>query len=96
PGVAEQALRAVEAADRQDIVLATFDISRPVLEAVRDGNVLFAIDQQMFLQTYLSILSLVTHIQYRLAPVAAAPTGPAFITDENAGEIIELAGQGIH
>lgn len=96
PGVAEQALRAVEAAGREDIVLATFDISKPVLEAVRDGNLLFAIDQQMFLQTYLSILSLVTYIQYRLAPVAAAPTGPAFITAENAGEIIELAGQGIH
>ncbi len=97
PGVAEQALRAIEAADRQDsVTLATFDISKPVLEAVRDERILFAIDQQMFLQTYLSAVTLATYILWRLSPVAATPTGPSFVTKENAEEIIELAGRGIH
>lgn len=97
PGVAEQALRAIEAADRQDAVtLATFDISKPVLEAVRDENILFAIDQQMFLQTYLSAVTLTSYILWRLSPVSAAPTGPSFVTADNAEEIIELAGRGIH
>jgi simple sugar transport system substrate-binding protein len=97
PGVAEQALRAIEAAGKQDsVTLATFDISKPVLEAVQSENILFAIDQQMFLQTYLSAVTLATYILYRLSPVAAAPTGPAFVTRDNAEEIIELADRGIH
>lgn len=97
PDVGEQGLRALEAAGRRDSVqIGTFDISPGVLASVRDGNLLFAIDQQMFLQTYLSAVSLVTYLQYRLSPVAAAPTGPSFVTSEDAEEIIELADQGIH
>jgi simple sugar transport system substrate-binding protein len=63
---------------------------------VQNGDILFAIDQQMYLQTYLSVLSLVTWAQYRLAPVAAVPTGPLFVDADSAAEIIELSGQGIH
>ncbi|BBL79208.1 sugar ABC transporter substrate-binding protein [Rubrobacter xylanophilus] len=97
PGVAEQAMRAIRSAGRQDSVkLATFDISKPVLRAVQDGRILFAIDQQMFLQTYLSAVTLATYILWRLSPVSAAPTGPSFVTADNAEEIIELAGRGIH
>jgi simple sugar transport system substrate-binding protein len=97
PGVAEQALRAVEEAGRQDSVqVATFDISPAVLEAVRDGNLLFAIDQQMFLQTYLSVVFLTQYIQNRLVPATAVPSGPVFVTQQDAEEILKLAGQGIH
>jgi simple sugar transport system substrate-binding protein len=97
PDVGEQGLRALEATGRRDSVkVGTFDISPDVLKAVRDGDLLFAIDQQMFLQTYLSALTLITYIQYRLSPVTAVPTGPDFVTADNAQEIIELSGQGIH
>jgi simple sugar transport system substrate-binding protein len=97
PEAAAQALRAVEAAGRQDSVqVATFDISPDVLKAVRDGNLLFAIDQQMFLQTYASAVTLVNWIQYRLSPVTAVPTGPSFVTKDTAAEIIKLSADGIH
>jgi simple sugar transport system substrate-binding protein len=97
PGVAEQALRAVEDSGRADeIQLATFDISPAVLEAVRDGNLLFAIDQQMYLQTYLSVVFLTQYIQNRLRPAAAVPSGPVFVTQDDAEQILELADQGIH
>jgi simple sugar transport system substrate-binding protein len=97
PGVAEQALRAVEAAGRQDSVqVATFDISPAVLEAVRDGSLLFAIDQQMFLQTYLSVVFLTQYVQNRLIPATAVPSGPVFVSQQDAEEILKLAGQGIH
>jgi simple sugar transport system substrate-binding protein len=97
PEAAAQALRAVEAAGRKDSVqVATFDISPDVLKAVRDGNLLFAIDQQMFLQTYASAITLVSWIQYRLSPVTAVPTGPSLVTKDTAGEIIKLSGEGIH
>jgi simple sugar transport system substrate-binding protein len=97
PEAAAQALRAVEAAGRKDSVkVATFDISPDVLKAVQSGDLLFAIDQQMFLQTYASIVTLVTWIQYRLSAVTAVPTGPAFVTADTAQQILKLSGQGIH
>jgi simple sugar transport system substrate-binding protein len=97
PDAAIQALRAVEATGRQDSVkVATFDISPEVLKAVQKGDLLFAIDQQMFLQTYASAVTLTNWIQYRLSPVTAVPTGPSFVTKDNAQDIIELSGQGIH
>jgi simple sugar transport system substrate-binding protein len=96
-GVETQAMRAVEAAGRQDSVqVATFDISPDVLKSVQAGDLLFAIDQQMFLQTYQSVVTLVTWIQYRLSPVTAVPTGPSFVTADNAQEILKLSGEGIH
>jgi simple sugar transport system substrate-binding protein len=97
PGAAEQTLKAIKDSGRAgDVKLATFDISAAVLEAVKAGEILFAIDQQMFLQTYLAILSLVTYAQYRLRPVTAVPSGPLFVDQESAQDIIELSAEGIH
>jgi simple sugar transport system substrate-binding protein len=97
PDAAIQALRAVGSAGRQDSVkVATFDISPDVLKAVQKGDLLFAIDQQMFLQTYASVVTLINWVQYRLSPVTAVPTGPSFVTKDNAQDIIELSSQGIH
>jgi simple sugar transport system substrate-binding protein len=97
PDTAEQALRVVQEVGKQDSVqVATFDISPDVLKAVQNGDLLFAIDQQMFMQTYQSAVFLVQHIQNRLSPVTAVPTGPKFVTKEDANEILELADQGIH
>ena len=95
PGTAEQMLRAVEAQGmRGSVQLATFDISPTVLEAVRNGEMLFAIDQQMFMQTYLSVAFLVPYIQYRRSPVAAVPSGPNFVTAQDAQELMELSAGG--
>ena len=97
PDTAEQALRAVDEAGVADRVqVATFDISPGVLEAVRDGRLLFAIDQQMYMQTYQSLVFLVQYIQNLVNPVSAVPTGPDFVTQEDAEQIIKLAKQGIH
>jgi simple sugar transport system substrate-binding protein len=97
PGVAEQALRAVEDTGKRDTVkVATFDVSPAVLKAVQDGGLLFAIDQQMFLQTYLSVLALINYIQYRVTPIGAVTSGPNFVTGEDAQEILELSDKGFH
>ena len=97
PGAAEQALKAIKDSGKADKVkLATFDISPAVLEAVKANEILFAIDQQMYFQTYMAILSLVTYAQYRLRPVTAVPSGPLFVDQESAADIIKLSGEGIH
>jgi simple sugar transport system substrate-binding protein len=97
PGAAEQALRALqEAGAAGRVKLATFDISPAVLQAVARKQILFAIDQQMFFQTYMSVLSLVTYAQWRLAPVSAVPSGPLFVDASTANTISKLAAKGIH
>lgn len=96
PQGAIPALNALEGSDRGDqLTFGTFDLGPEILEAIRDGNIAFAIDQQQFLQGYLPVVFLTNYIQYGLAPAAEVPTGPAFVTQGNAEEVIELSEQGI-
>ena len=94
--VAEPALAAVEEAGKGDSVkLATIDLSPGVLRAVRDGKLLFASDQQQFLAGYLPVVLLSLYKQYGIRPPAFVPTGPSYVTDENAAQVIELSKKGI-
>ena len=77
------------------MLVATFDLSPDVLAAIRDGNMLFAIDQQQYLQGYLPIVYLTLYIQNLNTPgQLLIPTGPGFVTQDNAASIIELSAQG--
>lgn len=77
------------------IPLATFDLSPEVLEAVRDGNMLFAIDQQQYLQGYLPIV-LLTLYNTNLNTIAndVLMTGPGFVTQDTAAQVIDLSAAG--
>jgi simple sugar transport system substrate-binding protein len=77
------------------IQLATFDLSPEVLEAIRDGNMLFAIDQQQYLQGYLPIV-LLTLFNTNLNTIAnnVVMTGPGFVTQETAAQVIDLSAAG--
>ena len=50
--------RCARAASSRSVTLATFDLSPEVLTAVRDGDMLFAVDQQPYLQGYLPVILL--------------------------------------
>lgn len=78
-----------------EIQLATFDLSPEVLEAVRDGNMLFAIDQQQYIQGYLPIVLLALYNE-NLNTIAndVLMTGPGFVTQENAAQVIDLSAAG--
>lgn len=90
------ALEALRAQDKLgSIQLATFDLSPEVLQALVDGEMLFAIDQQQYLQGYLPIVLLTlqaTNLNTIANPVLM--TGPGFVTQENAAQVIALAEQG--
>jgi simple sugar transport system substrate-binding protein len=78
--------------------LATFDLSPEVLEAVAAGNMLFAIDQQQYLQGYMPVVMLTLYNQYGgLLPGGGGVvlTGPGFVTQDNAAAVIELSAAGI-
>ncbi|HEX2619376.1 MAG TPA: sugar ABC transporter substrate-binding protein [Phototrophicaceae bacterium] len=77
------------------VKLATFDLSPDVLAAVRDGNMLFAIDQQQYMQGYLPIVYLTLYLENLNTPGnILIPTGPGFVTADNAARIIELSAAG--
>ncbi len=96
PTGAAPALAALEESGQLgQIMLATFDLSPDVLEAVRDGNMLFAIDQQQYLQGYLPIVMLTLYVE-NLNTVAnpVIMTGPGFVTADNAERVIDLSAAG--
>jgi simple sugar transport system substrate-binding protein len=96
PSAAEPTLQALEEGDLLDKAkLATFDLSPGVLEAIRDGKMIFAIDQQQFLQGYLPVALLTLYHKYGVMPAGTVMTGPGFVTKENAAQVIDLSAKGI-
>jgi simple sugar transport system substrate-binding protein len=96
PGGALPALEALRGLDKlSTIKLATFDLAPEVLKAIQAGEMLFAIDQQQYLQGYLPIVLLTlyaTNLNTIANPVLM--TGPGFVTQENAAQVIELSAAG--
>jgi simple sugar transport system substrate-binding protein len=96
PSAAEPTLAALEQIEMLDQVkFGTFDLSPGVLEAIDAGRMMFAIDQQQFLQGYLPIQLLRLHELYGLMPAGTVMTGPGFVTQENAAQVIDLSAKGI-
>ena len=93
---------ALEAAGRlsqraADVKIGTFDLGPEVLDAVRRGKLLFAVDQQPYLQGYLPVVLLTQRARYGLFPAEGdvVATGPNFVTRENAAKAIELSRRSI-
>jgi simple sugar transport system substrate-binding protein len=96
PGGAAPALAAIGASGmRSRVRLATFDLSPEVLQAVRAKRMLFAVDQQPYLQGYLPITLLAERARHQLMPARGLiPTGPQFVTPRNAGRVLALSRRG--
>ena len=90
--IAVQALRL-----RAGFRMATFDLSPDVLTAVERGRLEFAVDQQPYLQGSLAVSFLAQRVRYGLFPAEGEvfPTGPRFVTREDARAVQRLARQGI-
>ncbi|TMB75520.1 MAG: sugar ABC transporter substrate-binding protein [Chloroflexi bacterium] len=96
PTGATPALKALQDLNKTgQIKLATFDLSSDVLQAIKNGQMLFAIDQQQYLQGYLPIV-LLTLYKTNLNTIAndVLQTGPGFVTSANVTQVIQLTAQG--
>ncbi|OXS35766.1 substrate-binding domain-containing protein [Streptomyces sp. XY006] len=96
---AQYALTAVEAVRRAGsrAEVATFDLNRNLVRAVRDGSVQFAVDQQPYLQGYLAVDALwLYRTNGNVSGGGAAPvlTGPAFVTRSNVSSVARFAAAG--
>jgi simple sugar transport system substrate-binding protein len=83
------AIAAIKSLSGRKINLATFDLSKDVLAAISSGDMLFAVDQQQFLQGYLPVMFLTYYNLYGLLPGGGQPvlTGPGFVTKDNVATV---------
>ena len=95
PDVAIAALDAISGAG-SSAQLATFDLSPDVLSAIEEGDVLFAIDQQQYLQGYLPVVFLYLFNTNANTVGGGLPvlTGPGIVDASNAATVKELSDAG--
>ncbi|MFF7733369.1 substrate-binding domain-containing protein [Streptomyces sp. NPDC007984] len=77
--------------------VATFDLNKDLVEAVEDGDVQFAVDQQPYLQGYLAVDALwLYRTNGNVSGGGTAPvlTGPAFVTRSNVSAVARFAAAG--
>lgn len=95
PGVGAAAVDAVGKAGSSAKV-ATFDLNADVIDAIEAGKILFAVDQQQYLQGYLPVVMLNLYITNANTVGGGLPvlTGPGFVTKDNAAKVKDLATKG--
>lgn len=93
--VALAALEAVGEANSYAKV-ATFDTNAAVVDAIKNGLVEWAVDQQPFLQGYLAVDSLWLYVTNRNVIGGGLPTltGPSFVDESNIDSVADLAEAG--
>jgi len=95
PDIASATVTAVKGAS-SDAKIATFDLTPNVIKDIKSGTVLFAVDQQQYLQGYLPIVFLKLFKENANTVGGGLPvlTGPGFVDKTNAATVEKLAGQG--
>ncbi|UUU20379.1 substrate-binding domain-containing protein [Streptomyces sp. DSM 40750] len=96
---AQFALAAVDAVDDagSGAGVATFDLNKDLVKAVKSGDIQFAVDQQPYLQGYLAVDGLwlyKTNGNISGGGVEPVLTGPAFVTKKNIAGIEKFAANG--
>lgn len=89
------ALPAIRALRAQNLLgtmkFATFDVTPEILDAIEEGQILFAIDQQPYLQGYLPVTLIALHLRNEnVVANDVIRTGPGFVTPENVERLQEL------
>lgn len=85
------ALRAVEDLGRKgEVMIGTADLSNAVLEAIQAGDIAFAMDQQPYLQGFMSMQIAYQYLNYGLHPIGHVMTGPLVIDKDNVEKTLKV------
>ena len=78
------------------ITVGTFDVNADVVQNIIDGKLLFAIDQQPYVQGYLGVTGIYLKALNGNDIGGGQPvySGPAIITKDNAADVLKFAQQG--
>ncbi len=71
----------------------SFDLDSDISQAIKDGIMDAAIDQQPYLQGYLPVVLLTQYARYGVMPANNINTGPGFVTKANIELVEKLAGE---
>ncbi|HEY6738549.1 MAG TPA: sugar ABC transporter substrate-binding protein [Actinopolymorphaceae bacterium] len=95
PDIAKAAVQAKQEA-QSSARLATFDVSADICDAIEAGDLLFAVDQQPYLQGYLPVVMLALKHRNGNDVGGGQPvySGPGFVTKENAAQVKQYARNG--
>ncbi len=95
PNVAVRAVEAGNTAGR-DLFIGGFDISNDLIAAIDAGDVHFTVDQQQYLQGYLTVMFLYLNATNLNTVGGGLPvlTGPGFVTTDNVAEVAALVDAG--
>jgi simple sugar transport system substrate-binding protein len=95
PDIAVAARDAVQGSGSEATV-ATFDLSGDVVQAIKAGEIEFAVDQQQYLQGYLPVVFLTLFSENANTVGGGLPvlTGPGFVDEGNADTVEQLAEEG--
>lgn len=76
--------------------ITTFDLNKPALKAIQEGKIEWAVDQQPYLQGYLSVVALYLKAtnDNTIGGGRAVLTGPSFVTQQNADRVAKYVKQG--
>ncbi|MGY2078855.1 sugar ABC transporter substrate-binding protein [Modestobacter sp. SYSU DS0657] len=79
-----------------DAEIATFDLNGDVIEAIQDGSIAFAVDQQQYEQGYLPVVMLKLYADNLNTVGGGQPvlTGPGIVDSTNVDAIADLAAEG--
>jgi simple sugar transport system substrate-binding protein len=95
--VADYAFKAIGSAGRSGkVTLGTFDVNLANLQRIQQGQQLFAVDQEPYLQGYMAVSMAFLYIKWGLLPTTDwLKTGPLVITKDNVAPVIAGAKAGV-
>jgi len=90
--IALDALKAMDSAASK-AKLVTFDLNTDAAQAIKDGKILFSVDQQPYVQGFLAVTSLYLAIKNGNDIGGGGPvlTGPSFVDSSNIDQILPFA-----
>ena len=76
--------------------LGGFDINQKIVNAIKGGICSYTVDQQAYLQGYLTVQWLYLNAKYGFRPPPDLPTGPAIIDKNNLELVMKGIEEGIY
>ncbi len=79
-----------------ELTVGAFDLTVKTLKAIRDGTVVYTVDQQPYLQGYMTVQWLFLHAKYGLSPTEEnLLTGPAIVDESNVNKVMDMVEKGV-
>lgn len=75
------------------LYFGTFDLGTEIVKAIKEGIIVWGIDQQPFLQAYMPVIVLANYQRYGVLPGNNINSGPGFITKDALAKVEEFAGE---